>query len=252
VFLLVLASCAGIEAQEKPRLVHVFVALADNEHQGIVPVPKNLGNGNDPESNLYWGAAFGVRTYFKKSSEWREISTATNPTPSVLERSLFVHRASGTYLLADGYRGSEIRAAIEDFFSTAAGQELKISGLAGHDGSDSPLPQASLVVYVGHDGLMDFQLDKVFQEQNGRKRDAMVLACASKPYFAAALRQTGAQPLLWTTRLMAPEAYTLKAALDGWIAGESPDKVRRNAANAYAKYQKISVSAAERLFASGW
>jgi hypothetical protein len=38
--------------------------------------------------------------------------------------------------------------------------------------------------------------------------------------FGSGLKTTGA-PLLWTTGLMAPEAYTLKAALDGWIAGES-------------------------------
>ena len=56
-------------AQPPPRLVHVFVALADNAHQGIVPKPAAIGNGDDPAKNLYWGAAFGVGTYFKMSSE---------------------------------------------------------------------------------------------------------------------------------------------------------------------------------------
>ena len=46
----------SLAAQESPaRTVHVFVALADNLHQGIVPVPAKLGNGEDPEHNLYWG-----------------------------------------------------------------------------------------------------------------------------------------------------------------------------------------------------
>ena len=57
-------------ARGTPRVVHVFVALADNQHQGIVPVPAALGNGRDPLRNLYWGAAFGVKTYFKASREW--------------------------------------------------------------------------------------------------------------------------------------------------------------------------------------
>jgi hypothetical protein len=48
-------------------------------------------------------------------------------------------------------------------------------------------------------------------------------------FFADGLKSTGAQPLLWTTGLMAPEAYTLKAALDGWIAGESAVGARGNA-----------------------
>jgi hypothetical protein len=51
-------------------------------------------------------------------------------------------------------------------------------------------------------------------------RHTIVLACASKAYFAPYILETGAQPLLWTIGLMAPEAYTLKAVLDGWIAGE--------------------------------
>src|SRR5687768_2778496 len=42
------------------RVVHVFVALCDNEYQGIVPVPARIGNGDDPDNNLYWGAAYGV------------------------------------------------------------------------------------------------------------------------------------------------------------------------------------------------
>jgi hypothetical protein len=41
-------------AQTKLRVVHVFVALADNQHQGIIPVPAVLGNGVDPVRNLYW------------------------------------------------------------------------------------------------------------------------------------------------------------------------------------------------------
>ena len=110
----------------------------------------------------------------------------------------------------------------------------------------------TLVVYVGHDGLMDFTLAKSFQGTGVGKREAIVLACASKSYFASGLRPTGAQPLLWTTGLMAPEAYTLKAALDGGTAEESAQEIRGRAAAAYAKYQKCGTAAAQRLFASGW
>ena len=42
-----------------------MVALADNDHQGIVPVPRQLGDGDDPANNLYWGARYGVKTYFR-------------------------------------------------------------------------------------------------------------------------------------------------------------------------------------------
>ena len=51
---------------------------------------------------------------------------------------------------------------------------------------------------------------------------------------------------------MAPEAYSLKAALDGWIKNESDEQIRQRAAAAYSKYQHCSLSAAERLFATGF
>jgi len=57
-------------AESTPRVVHVFVALDDDQHQGVIPVPPALGNGRDPQRNLYWGAAYGVKTYFKASEDW--------------------------------------------------------------------------------------------------------------------------------------------------------------------------------------
>jgi hypothetical protein len=244
----------GAAAQPPPRLVHVFVALADNAHQGIVPVPAALGNGDDPAKNLYWGAAFGVRTYFKKSSEWKEVATVKNPNPYILERSVFLHGASGTYLIADAYRGREIKQAITDFYRSAAGlviEELPPEARPMHPNGDSPAT-AALSVYVGHDGLMDFAIESRFQGDGKAHRDAIILACASRMFFASGLKTTGAQPLLWTTGLMAPEAYTLKAALDAWIAGESAESTRERAAAAYAKYQKCGIVAARRLFSSDW
>jgi len=239
-------------AQDKPRVVHVFVALADNAHQGIVPVPAALGNGDDADKNLYWGAAFGVRTFFHKSSDWEQIGNTLHHGGSVIETRFFRHKASGTYLIADAYRGSEIKQAVGDFFSAAAGLEVPVKFDGPKDGPIQVNKQADLVVYVGHDGLMDFALEKTFKDAGAPKRQAIVLACASRQYFGAALKPTGAEPLLWTTNLMAPEAYTLKAALDGWIAGETGEEIRERAAAAYAKYQKISEKAAIKLFATGW
>jgi hypothetical protein len=64
------------------------------------------------------------------------------------------------------------------------------------------------------------------------RRDAVILACISKKYFATPLKESGANPLLWTTNLMAPEAYVLKAALEGWLANEDGEHVRERAAKA--------------------
>src|SRR5215467_13789205 len=235
-----------------PRVVHVFVALADNQHQGIVPVPAALGNGDDPARNLYWGAAFGVRTFFKRSAEWKEVSSAPKPRPYILERSIFEHRAARTILIADAYEGKEIKQALTDFFNAAAGLKSETISLPSAPGatSESLPPSADLVVYVGHNGLMDFPLPLEFQNPADTNRSAIMLACARKSFFKDVFRKTGAQPLLWTTGLMAPEAYTLKAALDGWILDESKEQIRQRAAEAYSKYQKCSLEAAQGLFSN--
>jgi hypothetical protein len=245
----------GLAAQElSPRTVHVFVALADNQHQGIVPVPAKLGNGEDPEHNLYWGSAYGVKTFFSRSSDWTVIRCGGKPKAQVLERCIFKHRATDVYLVADAYRGSEIRQAILDFFDAAAGAspETIVLPSAAHAKNLTARGGAKLLAYIGHDGLMDFQLPLIPKKHNEIHRDAIILACASQSYFASALRMSGAFPLLWTTGLMAPEAYTLKSALDGWIAGETSEQVRDRAAAAYDKYQKCGPRAAQRLFATGW
>lgn len=236
------------------RTVHVFVALADNEHQGIIPVPAKLGNGEDAERNLYWGSAYGVKTFFGRSADWARISCGGKPKAEVLERCVFKHRAANVYLVADAYRGIEIRRAILDFLDSAAGDGADAITLPETSGSVK-LPirgGANLVAYIGHDGLMDFQLPRFPHKKNEVHRDAVVLACASKQFFAEPVRASGAYPLVWTTGLMAPEAYTLKSALDGWIAGESSEQIRDRAAGAYDRYQKCGVRAARRLLVSGW
>jgi hypothetical protein len=243
-----------VHAQSAPRVVHVFVALADNKYQGIVPVPAALGNGDDPGRNLYWGAGGGVKTFLARSKEWQLVSSEKYPRLPVLERCIFKYRTANVYLVADAYQGAQIRQATIDFLNAAAGgPPLKI-GLMSLSSSVTfnAGGSADVIVYVGHDGLMDFSLPNYPRNQNKNRRETIILACASKQYFTKALRAAGATPLLWTTNLMAPEAYTLKAALDGWIVNEKPEQIRQRAAEAYSHYQKCSVKAARGLLVAGW
>ena len=66
-----------------------------------------------------------------------------------------------------------------------------------------------------------------------------------------ALDVTGAYPLLWTTELMCPEAYTLETALAGWVNHESPTLIHEQASRMYSRYQHCSVRAAGRLLHTG-
>jgi len=230
---------AQLCAQPKTKLVHVFVALADNKHQGIIPVPSRLGNGQDAANNLYWGAAFGVKTFFKSRVGWETISCGPGSRREILERCVFEHRATGARLVADAYDGANIREGLTDFLAAAAGK-------GGEDGA------VDLVAYVGHDAFMDFQLPMPAKAAAKSSRQFIVLACASRSYFRPYMQTTGSEPLLWTSGLMAPEAYTLAAALEAWFAGESSEEVRKRAAEAYNKYQRCGIKAAQQLFVSGW
>jgi hypothetical protein len=268
-FSLALSSCASTNTARTPPdnkasntesqtaatnsipVIHVFVALADNVNQGIVPVSASLGNGDNAATNLYWGAAFGIKTFFaKKNKDWELISVIPNPTASILERCVFKHRRESLLMVADAYRGKEISQTTMDFLEAAAGkpgQKLKAGDVEFHTGGS-----ADLVAYIGHNGLMDFKLNAHPKRRDDRERRAIILACASKGYFSPALQKSGATPLLWTTNLMAPEAYVLSAAIDGWMKKETDEQIRLRAADAYHKYQNCGVKAARALFATGW
>jgi hypothetical protein len=240
-----------IEKQKNPgRVIHVLVALCDNENQGIVPVPAHLGNGEDPAKNLYWGAAYGVKTFFSKSKNWQKLSEENKPKENVLQRIVFRHKSNNVYLVADAYRGSKMKETINEFFSAASGEKLE--NIVADAKTLQIAGSADLIAFVGHNGLMDFSLATVPQKTDDEKRDAVILACASRNYFAKHLKKTGAHPLLWTSNLMAPEAYILHDALEGWIKTEDARQIRVRAASAYAKYQRISQKSAENLLVTGW
>ena len=232
------------------KVIHVYVALCDNKNQGIVPVPAAIGNGQDPANNLYWGCAGGVKGYFRKQADWKMVSNIKDVAPQILERCVFKHKTQNAWLVADAYDGAAIKSCTIDFFKAAAGRahqrlvvERDTIGIGG---------SAQLIAYTGHDGLMDFSLSNYPTSTHTAKRETIILACISKRFFNEGIRQSGATPLLWSTGLMSPEAYTLEAAIAGWLAKESPEQVRQRAAKAYDKYQHCGIKGASRLLVTGW
>lgn len=231
------------------KTIHIYVALCDNKYQGIVPVPKGIGNGQDPNSNLYWGCGYGIRTYFKKSAEWKLLKTQ-KVNDIILERLVFKHVSKNIYLIADAYDGEHIKKCTQDFLNSASGinkdnilLEYKSTGIAGN---------ADLVAYIGHDGLMDFELNDSFVNTDKKLRNVIILACYSKIYFGPHLAKANINPLVWTSGLMAPEAYTVHDAISGYVNNESAEQIRTRAANAYHKYQKCGIKAARNLLITGW
>lgn len=250
-----------IQQEESPgnpdsiRTIHVLVALCDNKYQGIVPVPAGIGNGQNARTNLYWGAGYGIKTYFNKSKEWKPVKeefsiSNAGPKEMILESILFRHVSEPVYLLAEAYNGKFIDTTIGDFLQAAAGN-LARQVFFPDNSTLHFAGKANLVAYIGHNGLMDFDMPVPAKAENTLKRELIILACYSKPYFTPHVKATGAKPLLWSTHLMAPEAYILHDGLREWVAKKPDAVIREAAAMAYSKYQRCSKKAAMNLLVTG-
>jgi len=244
----------------RPLVAHVVVALCDNQHQSIVRVPKALGNGQDPRTNLYWGARYGLKTYLRRDGGWQAVAHKSDAPDGVLERLVLTRRvarrgqAATAWVVADAWDGRRIRDAIDAFLRMAGGHAIETVRVevGGRAVALRAGGAAHLVAYVGHNGLMDFALPRQpAPSATSPPRSAVVLACKSQPHFGPPLRRAGAHALLLTTGFMAPEAYTLDAALKSWLAGGAPEAVGEAAAQAYHRYQRCGLRGARRLFATG-
>jgi hypothetical protein len=228
---------------------HILVALCDNKYQGIVPVPVAIGNGQNPATNLYWGTAYGIKTFFKNSKQWTFIKSYKIDSVK-LERLIFKNKTKNFYLIADAYDGQYIKQTTLDLLKSCAGilkETISINnetvGLYGN---------ANLIAYIGHDGLMDFKIKDTFKNTDNIKRDCIVLACYSKHFFEPHLLATKANLILCTSNLMCPEAYTLHDALNAYVLNQNNEAILDAAQKAYSKYQKCSVKPAKRLLVQGF
>lgn len=244
-------------AAGQPVVVHVVVALCDNANQGIVPVPDHLGNGQDPTTNLYWGAMYGVRTHFPRAAGWVRVESGTPDNRHILERVVFVARLVRdeievpVYVIADAWDGAYIQEALQAYLQMSAGLSAEVVEAVQEDQRQELRAGGAshLLAYVGHNGLMEFTLPSpVPFSKEGPARSTVVLACLSKSYFLDHLDVAGAHPLLLTTGLMAPESYTLDSAIRAWVEERTTAAVVEAAAAAYDRYQHCGLRGANRLF----
>lgn len=241
------------KANGEPWIAHVIVPLCDNDNQGIVPVNASLGNGQNTRTNLYWGAGYGIRTHFKRTSDWITQLDEVPRTAHLLDRVVWEKSFPGgqkVILVADAYDGAYMKQALDDFFAYLAG--TKSCTLSLNDGRTIQAGKgADLIAFNGHNGLMDVGIE-VPANRDGIPKDAVMIACISHSYFKEALEYAGGYPLLGTTGLMAPEAYVMRAVLDAWGGGKSGAEIRLAAGAAYHKYQKCGIKGATNLFKTGW
>ncbi|BDS06259.1 hypothetical protein NT6N_12990 [Oceaniferula spumae] len=260
----VLTSCdKGAAAADNPQppqesgrdfnVIHTYVALCDNESQGIAPVPAKIGNGDDPANNLYWGCSDGSRAYFSKSKLWTRLSAGkTKDQPQILERLIFQHKKSRTLLVIDAWRGSSIQPCIQEFCQSLAGQKYETLTFKDDKGEHQVniAGGADMLAFIGHNGLMEFSLPALPANPNRKQAvSAVVLCCKSQHFFAKHIAPSGAKPKVMTASNMYPGAFILHDVIEGWLKNEDETKLRLRAAKAYARNQNISTKSALNVFA---
>lgn len=237
---------------KKPLVIHAFVPLCDNEDQGIVPVSKSLGDGLNLRTNLYWGALYGVKTHFKKQQDWELLFSKKDLNRNILERVVFFKKyenGAQVYFVADAYRGDRMKKCLTDYFAALSNENNSefnfLDKKIGIEGN------ADLIVFNGHNGLMDTSIESPNNVHTFAK-DAIAVACISFDYFKEYYEKVNAYPLLNTKNLLAPEAFVLENVFDAWANLKDEEAIHHAAGSAYNQYQGCGLKGAERLFQAGW
>lgn len=230
----------GPQALASPtiRSARIIVSLADNTHQGIVPTTPTLGNGQSPRTNLYWGAMYGVKSYFQRHEDWA-VERIETLNPNILESlKLVSKRFDGFEIKVEAWDGAKQKLAVSAYFNELSESETG----------------ADLTLFVGHNALMDhyvgaYPVVRISVAENiVRKRKTAVIACRSRSYFSSFAESAGVESYVMTNGLMAPEAYVIEGILSAWMRGGDRIDAGNRAAEKYAKYQKIPLRSAQRLF----
>ncbi|WP_061249827.1 hypothetical protein [Leptospira alstonii] len=216
--------------------IEVFIPLCDGSQLSC-----GKGKAGDPRSldgNLYWGAAFGAESFFKRTSGFQVVNRQEGDPGSPILRNLWLERIPKkgerkVSILLRAYAGDKIDDALVDFLNATTGKS-----------------DADLLVWAGHDRLMDRLPPKIQSLKIPSSKSVAVLACESEKYFGPVIRSIGANPIALTRTFMAPEAYLLVALAETSARSGIRDKkaIRSALIDAYAKYQRISTRASGTVF----
>jgi hypothetical protein len=254
--------------QGKPLVVTVYVALCDNDSQGIIPTrnPK-ICMGDVPEQNLYWASGGGLKGYLTarrlKRVHYEAHETGKlaiegvwktrMPTGGLL-RERGVEGSATVYIVGLGYRGDRIHDAMADFLKAVSRDEPETMRLP--DETVLEMGGSSHIVgYVGHDYFMDVEdLESLMTNARGDSslpKGVFGLSCASDDYFRPAIQRRNTHILALNTQLTFPSAFTVLGMIRAVAAGENLSGIHRGAALAFAEGQKRSVGAMASVLAYG-
>jgi hypothetical protein len=183
-----------------------------------------------------------VKSYFKKLAGWQLVHSENDPSGQGLERLVFF-KDYGTgkkiYLVADAYRGDKMKGCLEDFFRSLSGEKSDV--VTVNKEKIAIFNQADLLVFNGHNGLMDTSV-KSFENEDGVMKDAAVIPCISTDFFFnEPLNFLKVYSVLTTTSLLAPEVYVLESLVENWAVLNDGNSFKIAAGKAYHRFQKCKI-----------
>ena len=251
----------------RPVVATIYVALCDNDSQGIVPVKnRRICRGDDPEKNLYWATAGGLAATLKQA-KWQRVSIAYSGEGDLAVKAVWrksfvpggALRARGVrapfdvFVLGRGYRGDRIRKAMMDYLD-AVNRDGEIVEEAG--GSRLEAGGASHVVgYIGHDYFYDVDdWAPLLAARNGDsvlQKGTFALSCTGHVYIRPAIQRKNAHIFILNRTLGFPGAWTAEAVLAALAEGKSMKEIHHSGAQAFAAGQGIPLGTALGSFAYG-
>ncbi|CAN5919692.1 hypothetical protein BH11MYX3_BH11MYX3_17300 [soil metagenome] len=239
----------------KPLVVEVHVPLCESTI--IACGNKKLGDGDNPDTNLYWSTTQGFGEWFvRKGSGWKRMLQQTAASSgdadilavhvyrrTVATPAAWKKRGAPARLEIDivvhGWRGTAIDRALAAFAADVSGSVARTLTL--DDGSTlSAGGAAQIVAWVGHNRLMD--LDTFQWPRPGTMtKGAIAIACHTAAYMEEAVPSATRVPLLMTRDFLFANAAPLEATVLAFAAGGDYARIRLDAATAYAGVQKREV-----------
>lgn len=241
----------------RPLVVQVHVPLCDNDV--LRCGGGRLGDGDDPDGNLYWATSGGFRGWFgRRGSGWQQVLLQRNPrpdVPDVLElrvwrrwvtppeqlRARGVRRRFAVYVVAHAWRGESIGSAMAAYAADLFAGPGEVSRIELPDGTELEAGGgARVVAFVGHNGWMDAgALDFRWPEpaKDSPRRGTIAVACITENYLVPAVPSAGRVPLLFTRSLLFAGAHAFEGAVTAFANGLDLGGIREGAVRAYAAGQ---------------
>jgi len=248
--------------REQLLTITVHVALCDVRLSKVANPAQ--GRGDSYRDNLYWGALYGVETFFKNQSEWNLVHVGPGGDPHVLRRVVFFRRVNPSdewrqrgvtkpfdicmmaQAWAGPYAADAMRATVMDALGSRPPRVIQIAGRTLSFGSGS-----DIVGYLGYNAIKDGHTILPSSMDSRTRTDArgVFFICAwGTEYLDAGLRRLGLYPVLLVTQHVAPEAYILRGITDALVVGQVESGFSIHAAQQYARYAGVNFNEAKRIF----